>query len=112
MKNKLLLVPVGALLLAVLPLPYGYYFLLRWLVTAFSLYLAYQYSENASKLTGWTLTYLLMAVLWNPVAPVFLDRESWFVLDLAAAGIFLYAWYDSAKSAVATKIEPKADRPR
>ncbi|WP_392397607.1 DUF6804 family protein [Rhizobium ruizarguesonis] len=76
----------------------------------FSLYLAYRYSGNASKLTGWTLAYLLIAVLWNPIAPVFLDRGSWFVLDLVAAGIFWYAWHDSARSpASAPKNEPNAD---
>lgn len=110
MKNNLLLVPVGALLLALLPLPYGYYFLLRWLVAGFSLYLAYRYSGNAAKLTGWALAFLFVAVLWNPIVPIFLDRGSWFVLDLAAAGIFWYAWHDSARSLVAaTKTETDAD---
>ncbi|ACI57416.1 hypothetical protein Rleg2_4154 [Rhizobium leguminosarum bv. trifolii WSM2304] len=113
MKNNLLLVPVGALLLAVLPLPYGYYILLRSLIAGFSLYLAYRYSGNASKLTGWALAYLFIAVLWNPITPIFLDRGSWFVLDLVVAGIFWYAWHDSARlSAVATKEGPKADGSR
>jgi hypothetical protein len=112
MKNNLLLVPVGALLLAALPLPYGYYILLRWLIAGFSLYLAYRYSGNAAKLTGWALTYLLIAVLWNPIAPIFLDRGSWFVLDLAAAAVFWYGWHNSARlSATETKTAPKADEP-
>ncbi len=113
MKNNLLLVPAGALLLAVLPLPYGFYILLRWIVLGFSLYLAYRYSGNAAKMTGWALTYLLIAVLWNPIMPVELGKESWFIPDLVAAAIFWYAWHDSARmSEIETKTEPKADRPQ
>jgi len=111
MKNNLLLVPVGALLLAILPLPYGFYILLRWFIAGFALYLAYRYSGNATKMTGWALTYLLIAVLWNPIMPVELGKESWFIPDLVAAAIFWYAWHDSARlSAVATNDKPNADR--
>ncbi|ANM17172.1 hypothetical protein AMK06_CH02276 [Rhizobium sp. N541] len=110
MKNNLLLVPAGALLLALLPLPYGYYILLRLVVASFSLYLSYRYSGNAAKMTGWALAFLLVAVLWNPVVPIFLDRGSWFVLDLVAAVMFWYAWHDSARSLVVeTKTETNAD---
>jgi hypothetical protein len=66
-------------------------------VPAFALYLANTYSEGARKLTGWTLAFLFITVLWNPLLPIHLDRGSWFVLDLTAAFVFWYAWQDSAK---------------
>jgi hypothetical protein len=96
MKNNLLLFPAAILAIGLLPLPYGYYLFLRIVVAAFSLYAAYEYSREGKKLTGWTLTFVLMALLWSPLLPIHLDRSSWFVLDLAGAALFWFAWHDSA----------------
>jgi hypothetical protein len=96
MRKNLLLLPVGVLAIALLPLPYGYYTFLRIVVTAFSLYMAYEYSNKGKWLTGWALAYVLAAILWNPLFPIHLDRSSWFVLDLIGAGVFWFAWNDSA----------------
>ena len=37
----------------------------------------------------WAIALMLIAVLFNPILPIHLDRSTWFYLDLGAAGIFV-----------------------
>ncbi len=76
------------LLLAILPLPYGYYTFLRLVVSIGGVFLAYQLYER--KLQGWSVVLALLAVLFNPIIPVYLSREVWLPIDLVSAGLFLY----------------------
>lgn len=65
--------------------PYGYYQILRWViasVTGYSAYLAYKHE----KIT-WTWILGIIAVLYNPIAPIYLDREIWSVIDVITAAI-------------------------
>lgn len=65
--------------------PYGYYQILRWViagVTGYSAYLAYKQGKNT-----WTWIMAITAILFNPIAPIHLDRETWSVLDIIAAAI-------------------------
>lgn len=67
--------------------PYGYYVLLRWVVTisaVFLLSLAYK-----SKKTFWLFLMGIVAILFNPIIPVHLDKETWVVIDLIVAILFL-----------------------
>lgn len=81
--------PAGMLLLAVLPLPYGYYILLRWIVCGSGVIFA---------IAGWhflkplAVLSSLQAILFNPLVPVYLNKEAWSVVDLAAAIYILIAW--------------------
>lgn len=55
--------------------PYGYYQILRWViagVTGYSAYLAYEQGKNT-----WTWILAITAILFNPIAPIRLDRETW-----------------------------------
>lgn len=80
------LVVAGMLLLALVPLPYAYYTLLRWVVTGVSGYSAYvSFNEDS---IGWALTFAVVAILFNPFVPFYMEKESWAVLDLAAAVLF------------------------
>ena len=66
---------------------YGYYVLLRWVVTisaVFLLSLAYE-----SKKTFWLFLMGIVAILFNPIIPVHLDKETWIIIDLIAAILFL-----------------------
>jgi len=66
---------------------YGYYVLLRWVVTisaVFLLSLAYE-----SKKTLWLFLMGMIAILFNPIIPVHLDKETWVVIDFIVAIIFL-----------------------
>jgi len=66
---------------------YGYYVLLRWIVTisaVFLLSLAYE-----SKKAFWLFSMGIVAILFNPIIPVHLDKETWIIIDLVAAILFL-----------------------
>lgn len=65
--------------------PYGYYQILRWViagVTGYSAYFAYEHKKIA-----WTWIFGIIAVLYNPIAPIHLNREIWSVIDLIIAAI-------------------------
>lgn len=96
MRNNLILVPIALLIAAVFPLPYGYYSFLRLAITASAAYLAWQDYKKKNAFNGWSLTLSMVALLFNPLIPVYLDRASWFVIDLAVAGIFALRWHASS----------------
>lgn len=85
-----LLIPAALLVVAILPLPYGYYTFLRLVVTiaaAATAYVAYQSSRSLS----WRVIVMgLVALLFNPVVTVALSRSTWLPIDLLTAGLFAY----------------------
>lgn len=80
------------LIFAVAPLPYGYYVLLRWVVTAIAVWSAVV--EWQSGRDSWAWVFGFVAFGFNPIAPVFFDREVWLVIDLAVAATFLASLRD------------------
>lgn len=65
--------------------PYGYYQILRWViagVTGYSAYLAYQQNK-----ISWTWILGITAVLFNPIAPIHLEKETWSVINIITAAI-------------------------
>jgi hypothetical protein len=92
MKNALpRLIAAGLLLWAMGNHPYSYYQILRWVVcgvSGYSAYIAYERKNNA-----WTWIFGVMAVLFNPIAPIYLDRETWVLLDLVAAVLMFASFY-------------------
>jgi outer membrane protein assembly factor BamE (lipoprotein component of BamABCDE complex) len=67
--------------------PYGYYTFMRLVVTGVAAYGAVIAHGRANSTWTWVLG--IVAVLFNPVLPVYLDREMWAGLDLATAGVLL-----------------------
>ncbi|WP_416796229.1 DUF6804 family protein [Ciceribacter azotifigens] len=86
------------LAVATMPMPYGYYTLLRLVVTVAGVFLAWSEFQTHQRLTVWVLLFGFLALLFNPVIPVHLDREVWFVLDLGAAAIFIARWLVGLRS--------------
>lgn len=86
-RNILTLVASGFLFIALSNgLPYGYFTLMRFVVCAVGIYLAYKiYKDNKGSLWVWAFGFV--AVLFNPIFLVYLKREQWEVIDLIA-GIF------------------------
>ena len=79
-------IPIGMLVMAVLPLPYGYFMLLRLVVTASATYVAY---ENFVKgIANWGVIFVVIALLFNPFYVVHFDKAIWAVIDLIVAGLF------------------------
>ncbi len=65
--------------------PYTYYTLLRWVCCAVFVFLAVRAHELEKQ--GWTWTLALLAVLYNPLARVSLEREVWVIVNLVTIAI-------------------------
>lgn len=89
MKN---LKPLMALLLAacLLPLPYGYYTLVRFVSMAAFVYLAYAYNER--KNMPLAFTFGALALLFQPFVKIALGRGLWNIVDIAVALLLLVLW--------------------
>ena len=85
--KPLALLATAFLLLALLPLPYGYYTLLRLVVCGVAGYGAFRAAETGQ--TAWFLGLGVLALLFNPVFPVPLGRELWQPVDAVTAVIML-----------------------
>ena len=85
--NKIQLAGAAVLLLCVLPMPYGFYTIIRVVITVLSCYLAYQYySFNKVYLA---LTFCIIALLFQPFFKLALGREVWLIVDIAVAALLL-----------------------
>jgi hypothetical protein len=77
------------LLLALAPLHYGYYQLLRLIVCGAALYVSFA-SFNLQKM--WVVwLFCFIAILFNPLIPIHLSREIWQSIDVICAIIFFMA---------------------
>ena len=89
---KYFTVAVGILLLitgvADLGVGIWYYQILRWIVCICSGILAYQFYAEQSKLF---ILYLCIAILFNPVAQIYLGKELWKIADIITALTFIPA---------------------
>jgi len=68
------------LFLALIPWPYGYYQILRWVVCGVCAWSAF-HAVNVEK-QGWAWTLGITAVLFNPITPIHLPREFWILIDI------------------------------
>jgi len=86
-KNILTIIASGFLFIALFDgLPYGYFTLLRFVVCAVGIYLAYKtYEDNKESLWVWAFGFV--AILFNPIIIIHLQREQWWFIDLIV-GIF------------------------
>lgn len=67
--------------------PYGYYQFLRWAIVIIAGYTAYV-AYNKQK-TGWAWVFGIMAVLFNPIFPFYLSKDTWQLIDVVSAIIFI-----------------------
>jgi hypothetical protein len=88
--KKLSLILIPLLLACLLPMPYGYYQLVRVVATAAFAFLAYQERENSLL---WV--FIGLALLFQPFEKIALGRTVWNILDIAVA-VFL-GWYGSRR---------------
>jgi hypothetical protein len=85
--RPLLLICSGLLLLALADLPIGYYTFLRIVVTIGAI--AVVISEFENGINFWVVVFGLIAILFNPLIPVYLnDKDIWTPIDIIVAIIF------------------------
>jgi|ETNmetMinimDraft_26_1059896.scaffolds.fasta_scaffold11677_2 hypothetical protein len=82
---------IGVLLISLLPWGTGFYTLVRLLVTAGAVWVifggrTYQLSPPA------TIALAVIALIYNPLIPVYADRGLWIALDLVGAGGLGWVW--------------------
>ena len=83
------LVPTIALVAAVLPLPYGFYMGLRWLIAAASIFLAWkEYELSETRVSTYVVVFGAIALVYNPIMPLHLSKSLWVVLNLITAATF------------------------
>ena len=71
------------LAVAVLPLPYGYYQLLRLVATGVFAWAAVIAFQRGSAVYGFG--FAVLGLLFNPVMPVYLSKALWAPIDVGAA---------------------------
>lgn len=69
--------------------PYGYYQILRFVTTGTAIYCAYSFWEHRIKVIPWV--FVSIAVLFNPLIPIYLDKSTWGVIDVVVGIVFLGA---------------------
>mgnify|MGYP001256845709 FL=1 len=87
-RKELIVGSMIALGLALLPLPYAYYMLLRVGMCGVCAYLAYTASQSSEQSLAWALG--ITAVIYNPFAPLHLGREVWTLINLATIALLFY----------------------
>lgn len=76
------------LFVAILQMPDGYYDFLRIAVTVGAVLAII--SEFKNGFNGWIVAFAILAVLFNPIGPIFLYKKSaWFLIDLLGGLTFL-----------------------
>jgi hypothetical protein len=79
--------------------PYGYYTFLRWAVCVAAVVVAWVAWESDSEWATWP--FVAIAILFNPLVPIYLQRSTWRPIDVICAIVF----------GLAISLERRADRP-
>src|SRR3989338_1272496 len=82
-------IAAGMSVLAIFLMPYGYYIVLRWVVSIAALLTAFIAYKNNK--TSWVVMAVIALVIWNPITPVYLGREIWLPFNIVAAAFFFMA---------------------
>ena len=91
MMNKLLLIFAFALLACLLPMPYGYFMLVRFAaMIIFGLMALIYYQEQKE---GMAIFFGAMAILFQPIIKISLGRTMWNIVDVVMAFVLLVIWY-------------------
>jgi hypothetical protein len=84
----LLLICAGLLFVGLMDLPIGYYTLLRIIITIGSVLVVV--SEYQNGLNFWIISFGLIAILFNPLMPIYLNSKSaWMPIDIIGGIIFI-----------------------
>lgn len=96
----LFIVPVAMVLLALLDMPYGYYTLLRIVITGCAAWLSFANFRLDREWLG--MSFALLAAAYNPLFPPSFDREAWAGINIGTAGVFFiglaFAWNDNREA--------------
>lgn len=84
----LLIVCAVLLFLGITDLPIGFYTFLRIVVTIGAV--AVVFTEFDNRLNIWVIMFGIMAIIFNPIIPVYLnDKSAWMSIDIICGVIFI-----------------------
>lgn len=83
------LFPAIVVAIGALPLPYGYYALVRVVVCVASGLLAWATYNGEARHRLWVILLGALALLFNPIAPLHMGKQAWAVTDIATAAILV-----------------------
>lgn len=92
-------IAAGMLVLALAELPYGYYSVLRIVVSLSAIYGLVKAIESKSEV--WVVVLAGIAILFNPVIKIYFARGVWAMLDIGAAILLIisvFAFKDAKSS--------------
>ena len=86
MPRVVIFIAAGMLFIGVLPLPYGYYMLLRLVACGVFAWAAFITYEKNEEVLPWVFG--ILAVVFNPLIKIHFPKELWAVIDFCS-GLFL-----------------------
>ena len=90
---KWLYLPAAMSLIAILPLPYGYYTALRPIMWVGAAFVAWNLFRPTKQVTWLVWAFAAIVVIYNPMMPLHLNRWLWFPINLLSAGLFSWTAY-------------------
>ena len=97
--NLFLIIPAILLILApLISFPYGFYMFLRLIVTITSIIIIIYNIKAAGGVNEITISFGLIAILYNPIIPVNLTREIWMPINFVTSGIYMYCLFKIRKN--------------
>lgn len=75
----------------VFTLPYAYYQIMNWVVIIAATMVAWQSFRHNKLLIMWP--FVLVAVVFNPLAPIYLTTIIWNVADVVVAVMFVISFF-------------------
>ena len=80
-------------------MPYGYYTLLRLVLSLFSGFYVYKYYLKENYVVSFISGFILL--FFQPICPVYLSREIWNVIDILVAifiiALMVYEYFDDKR---------------
>lgn len=95
---KYLLVGAGFAFLGILPLPIEAYHLVRWVVAATCLFAAFESFQRKIEDKSFGVVLGVIALVYNPIAPFYLSRGIWLVIDVLAGCFMIWAAFGGSTS--------------
>lgn len=90
------LIVAGMLVLCLLPMPYGFYALVRLMAAAAFAWWAYNYHKKEK--VEMMVTFIALALLFQPFTEVSLGREVWNLVDVVVAAFLAWTWLQEMKT--------------
>lgn len=105
MEKILKLIIAVLLFVCLLDMPYGYYQFIRFFACIGFAYLAYKSNEQSNKTV--TITFVILAILFQPFIKISLGRELWNIVDVIVGAVLLLSIFVNFNKIIDNKANEK-----